>query len=341
MSFAWPLVLLLAPLPLIVVFWRRRQRPTLSVSSLQLWEHAESGRTRFLWIPPVIKALGLTLLIVALARPQAGTDHAAQVSEGIAIEMLIDVSSSMSMDMKLPDGRGKSRMEVAKELVENFIAGDEEELEGRDGDLIGLITFARYADTRSPLTLGHNALLTIVRDLTIQERPNEDGTAYGDALAVAAARLKQLDDPEVRKMRSLEGDISSRVIILLTDGENNSGSHLPFEAAGLAKEWDCRVYCISLGDRPRGAIEGIPAQLSEAERVLEHISNETGGVFRTATDYDSLFAVYKEIDELEQARIVSRTYTRVSEWFWVPLAGAAAFLAFAFWIEATWLRTIP
>merc|ERR1712005_15706 len=104
--------------------------------------------------------------------------------------------------MKLPDGSGKSRMEVAKELVERFVAGDEEELEGRDGDLIGLITFARYADTRSPLTLGHNALLTIVRDLTIQERPNEDGTAYGDALAVAAARLKQLDDPEVRKMRS-------------------------------------------------------------------------------------------------------------------------------------------
>ncbi len=341
MSFAYPWLLLLTPLPLIVVLWRRRQRPTLAVSSLQLWEHAESGRARFLWIPPVVKALGLTFLILALARPQAGSDHAAQVSEGIAIQLLIDVSSSMSMDMKLPDGKGRSRMEVAKELVEKFIAGDNEDLEGRDGDLLGLITFARYADTRSPLTLGHNALLTVVRDLTIQERPNEDGTAYGDALAVAAARLKQLDDPEVRKMRSLEGDITSRVIILLTDGENNSGGHLPVEAAGLAKEWGCRVYCISMGDRPRGASSGAPNQLSEAERVLEHISVETGGVFRTATDYDSLLAVYSEIDELEQARIVSRTYTRIAERFWMPLALALLFLLFAFWLEATWLRTIP
>lgn len=341
MSFAMPWVLLLTPLPLIVVLWRRRQRPTLSVSSLQLWEHASSGRARFLWIPPLIKTLGLTLLIVALARPQAGTDHAVEVSEGIAIEMLMDVSSSMSMDMKLSDGLSKPRIEVAKELVERFIAGDGEGLEGRDGDLIGLITFARYADTRSPLTLGHNALLSIVRDLTIQERPNEDGTAYGDALALASARLKQLDDPEVRKMRSLEGEIASRVIILLTDGENNSGSHLPLEAAGLAQEWGCRIYSISLGDRPRGTNERAIAQKSEAERILEHISSETGGVFRTATDYDSLLAVYKEIDDLERARIVSRTYTHVSEWFWVPLSAAAGFLVFAFWLEATWLRTVP
>lgn len=341
MIFGMPWALLLTPLPLIVVLWRRRQRATLSVPSLQLWDHATSGRARFLWIPPVIRTLGLTLLVVALARPQAGTDHAAQVSEGIAIEMLIDVSSSMSMDMKLSDGRGKPRIEVAKELVERFIAGDGEGLEGRDGDLIGLITFARYADTRSPLTLGHNALLSIVRDLTIQERPNEDGTAYGDALAVASARLKQLDDPEVREMRSLEGEIASRVVILLTDGENNSGNHLPLEAAGLAQQWGCRIYSISLGDRPRGTNEMAVAQRSEAERILEHISNETGGVFRTATDYDSLLAVYKEIDDLERAQIVSRTYTRVSEWFWVPLSAAVGFLGFAFWLEATWLRTVP
>ncbi|MEM9280397.1 MAG: VWA domain-containing protein [Verrucomicrobiota bacterium] len=341
MTFAWPWFLALAPLPLIIVLWRRRKRPTLSVSSLKLWEHTESGRARFLWLPPVMKSLGMACLFIALARPQAGTDHAAQISQGIAIQMLIDVSSSMSMDIRMPDGQGRSRMEVAKELVEKFVSGDEEELDGRDGDLIGLITFARYADTRSPLTLGHNALLSVVRDLTIQERPNEDGTAYGDALAVAAARLKQLDDPEVRKMRSLEGDIASRIIILLTDGENNSGSHLPVEAAGLAKEWGCRIYAISLGDRPRSSAGAATSALSEAERVLEHISLETGGVFRTASDYDSLLAVYREIDELEQARIVSRTYTRVSEQFGIPLAAAALLLTLSFLGEATWLRTIP
>ena len=282
MTFAYPWVLLLAPMPLIVILWRRRRRPTLAVSSLQLWEHAEAGRARFLWIPPAARVIGLTFLVIALARPQGGSSHTAQVSEGIAIQLLVDVSSSMSMDMKLPGGRSRSRLEVARELVEKFIAGDGENLKGRDGDLIGLITFARYADTRSPLTLGHDALLAIVRDLEIQERPNEDGTAYGDALALAAARLEQLDDPEIRKMRSLEGNITSRVIILLTDGENNSGSHLPVEAAGLAKEWGCRVYCISLGERAGAVAEGGPVRLSDAERVLEHISIETGGVFRTA-----------------------------------------------------------
>ncbi|MDF1752104.1 MAG: VWA domain-containing protein [Verrucomicrobiales bacterium] len=341
MSFAYAWWLLLVPLPFALVMWRRRDRPTLSVSSLRLWEHADSVRARFLWIPPVAKALGLTFLIVAMARPQAGSSHAAQVSEGIAIELLVDVSSSMSMDMKLPDGKGRSRMKVAKELVEKFIAGDGENLAGREGDLLGLITFARYADTRSPLTLGHNALLTVVRDLDIQDRPNEDGTAYGDALAVAAARLKQLDDPEVRAMRSLEGEISSRVIILLTDGENNSGSHLPVEAAGLAKEWGCRIYCISLGDRPRSADTEMAVQLSEAERVLEHISLETDGVFRTAEDYDSLLSVYAEIDKLERARIVSRVYTRVAEWFWLPLTFGLLFLLLSLWLEATWLRTVP
>jgi Ca-activated chloride channel family protein len=283
------------------------------------------------------------LLIVALARPQAGSTHSAQVSEGIAIQLLVDVSSSMGMNMQLPDQKQKSRMEVARELVERFIAGDGENLNGREGDLLGLVTFARYADTRSPLTFGHDALLQLVRTLDIQDRPNEDGTAYGDALAVAAARLQQLDDPETRQRRSLEEEISSRVIILLTDGENNSGQHLPLEAAGLARQWGCRIYCISLGDRPKGLPMSTPSetQLSEAEHVLEHISRETGGLFRTAYDYDSLLAVYGEVDQLERSRIVIRNYTRVAEWFWLPLAAALMFLIPALILEATWLRTVP
>lgn len=341
MTFAYPWALALAPLPLAVILWRRRRRPTLAVPSLRLWEHAEPGRARFLWMPPAGRVLGLTFLVIALAGPQGGSTHTAQVSEGIAIQLLVDVSSSMSMDMKLPDGKSRSRIEAARELVEKFIAGDGDTLKGRDGDLIGLITFARYADTRSPLTLGHDALLAIVRDLEIQERPNEDGTAYGDALALAAARLEQLDDPEIRRMRSLEGNIASRVIILLTDGENNSGSHLPVEAAGLAKEWGCRVYCISLGERSGALAQEGPERLSDAERVLEHISVETGGVFRTAIDYDSLLAVYQEIDQLERSRVVTRAFTRVAEWFPIPLGAALLFLLAAFWLEATWLRTVP
>lgn len=348
MSFAYPWLLLLLPVPSVVMFTGRRRRASLAVPSLKLWKHAGIGRARYLWIPTACRVIAVTLLIVALARPQAGSTHTTQVSEGIAIQLLVDVSSSMGMSMQLPDQKQMTRMEVAKELVERFIAGDGEKLTGRDGDLLGLVTFARYADTRSPLTFGHDALLQLVRTLEIQQRPNEDGTAYGDALAVAAARLQQLDDPEVRQRRSLEGEISSRVIILLTDGENNSGQHLPVEAAGLAAHWGCRVYCISLGDHPAGlanstSSKSIPTavQLSEAERVLEHISLETGGLFRTAFDYDSLLAVYTEVDLLERARIVTRNYTRVSEWFWFPLAAGLLILLPALILEATWLRTVP
>ncbi|SMP51189.1 Ca-activated chloride channel family protein [Neorhodopirellula lusitana] len=341
MSFAYPWLLLALPLLFAWRFLQRPDQPGVSIPSLDLWKHAGIGRARYLWIPQTLRVAAFAMLVIAMARPQAGSTQTKQVSEGIAIELLVDVSSSMSMNMQLPDRDQTTRMEVAKELVEKFIAGDGENLKGRDGDLLGLITFARYADTRSPLTFGHDALLQLVRSLDIQERPNEDGTAYGDALAVAAARLEQLDDPEVRARRSLEGEVASRVIILLTDGENNSGQHLPVEAAGLAREWGCRIYCISLGEHPSGAGPTAMPELSEAERVLEHISVETGGVFRTAYDYDSLLSVYAEVDELEQSRIVSRSYTRITEWFGLPLAIALCLLLPALVLDATWLRTVP
>ena len=121
----------------------------------------------------------------------------------------------------------------------------------RPDDLIGLITFARYADTLSPLTYGHDALVEIVRELDIQERPAEDGTGYGDALALACARLDQMGQwqPAAGKHAAdPSAAVRSKVVVLLTDGENNCGLHLPEEAAGLAKKWGIRVYAISMKD---------------------------------------------------------------------------------------------
>lgn len=266
-----------------------------------------------------------------------------QVSEGIAIELLVDVSSSMDMTIEARDGPKRTRMEVAKELVEAFIGGDGDKLGGRDGDLIGLITFARYADTRSPLTFGHPALLQLVKGLTVQERPNEDGTAYGDALALAAARLKHLDEMKSDGSWTFAGEVASRVIILLTDGENNSGAHLPIEAAGLAKKWNCRVYCISLGDASSSSQTAVPGErvLGPADQLLEHIALETGGLFRKAFDYQSLKAVYEEIDQLERSAISTRNFNEVSEWFWLPAALAVGALAMGLILEATYLRIAP
>ena len=341
MSFVHAWVLLLIPVLLFLLRGRLR-RTSLPVSSVGLWPDGSAGRARFLWIPIYLRRLVLILLLVALARPQAGSSYDMEVSEGIAIQLLVDQSSSMDMNIIDSDGKNRSRMEVAKELVERFIAGDGDNLQGRSEDLIGLITFARYADTRSPLTFGHDALLQIVRNLEIQERPNEDGTAYGDALALAAARLQNLEELQFGQNSMQADSIESRVIILLTDGENNSGAHLPVEAAGLAQAWGCRIYCISLGDTPVGGSGKVEIEeLSAAEQTLQHISRETGGIFRQASDYESLLSVYEQIDELERSEISTRSYDRVAEWFWLPLAVSLVCLLSALILEATVLRVVP
>jgi Ca-activated chloride channel family protein len=337
MRFAAPWVLLLVPL--LLWFLRRRSVASVTVPSVRLWPDRVSWKVRYLWVPPALRRAAMVFILIALARPQAGSTYQMQVTEGIAIQMLIDVSSSMEMNVKDRGGERSTRMELAKTMAERFIAGDGDRLKGRPDDLIGLITFARYADTRSPLTFGHDALLQILRHLEVQERPNEDGTAYGDALALAAARLKNPEELAHGKNPIDAGDIKSRVIILLTDGENNAGSHLPEEAAGLAKLWGCRIYAISLGDADADG-PGIE-NLSSAEKVLQHISVETGGVFRQAHDSESLLAVYSEIDRLERSRISTRSADTVAEWFWLPVSLALGSLFFALTLEATLFRVVP
>lgn len=326
MTFLHPWLLLLI-IPAIFLLRRKKDRTPVPVASLQLWPDLKAGRARYLWLPILLRHLSILLLIVALARPQAGTTHTTETKEGIAIELLVDISSSMDMSIKDAAGTSSTRLEVAREMVSRFIAGDGETLKGRPDDLIGLITFARYADTRSPLTSGHDALLQIIENLEIQSRPNEDGTAYGDALAIAAARLR---NPQELK----ETPIASRVIILLTDGENNSGAHLPEEAAGLAKKWDCRIYAISLGD------EGTDT-LSPAEKILQHISEKTGGIFRQARDYESLLSVYSEIDTLERTKFTTRSSDHTAELLWLPLTLSLVTLLSALTLEATYLRVVP
>ncbi|MEC7907497.1 MAG: VWA domain-containing protein [Verrucomicrobiota bacterium] len=340
MSFAFPWAFLLLPIVLWAVF-RDGKKSGTTVASLNQWGSFGSGRTRFLWIQKASEAIFFVGLIFALARPQAGTSETVEEAEGIAIELLVDVSSSMDRSVEVPGEGVKTRMEIAKDLLERFIAGDGERLAGRPNDLIGLVSFARYADTRSPLTFGHEALVQIVRELEIQDRPNEDGTAYGDALTLACARLEKLDELKSLNAGRQLTDIESRIIILLTDGENNSGNHLPLEAAGLAKLWGCRVYSISLGDsndaddlEPTGGGE----RYSNAELTLQRISEETGGVFRRATGYESLLSIYGEIDELERTQIETRSFTIVSEWYWAPLLGAAIFLLGGIFLRMTWLR---
>ena len=328
MNFAssdWLYLLLL--LPLLAIFqYRRRRKEAVLFSSLSLFSgSSKTWRQRFLFIPTLCFYFALALFIIAMARPRKEVINQRRDREGIAIEILIDVSSSMDMSIRYKD-KDETRMEVAKKVVEQFVAGNGKDLKGRPDDLIGVITFARYADTVCPMTLSHEALVHIVRDLKINDRPNEDGTAYGDAAALAAARLKYLETKDA------DDNITSKIIVLLTDGENNCGTHLPLQAAAMAKKWGIRIYTISIQNPPEPKLvkseKGeflAPPERSQSDELLFQMTEMTNNIFRTAYDFDSLQAVYKEIDSLEKTRMKAVNYTDWDEAF-APFALAGIFL---------------
>ncbi|MFV1993924.1 MAG: VWA domain-containing protein [Verrucomicrobiales bacterium] len=355
MKFAFPYAALaLLPVALSLwLGWGARNAHALEFSSMRsVFAAGRSMRQRLAWLPAILGVAALCLTVIALARPQIEVYERAKEREGIAIEILVDISSSMDMRMDY-SGEESTRLEVAKKVLESFVLGDGDELPGRPDDLVGIITFARYADTVCPLTLGHRAVVYFARNLEINDRPNEDGTAYGDATALAAARMKTLE--ENLWQRALEDEeqevkIKSKIIVLLTDGENNCGRHLPLESAAMAQKWGIRVYTISLGEPPppvkveveqgEEVIEAVPER-SAAEQTLEKMAEMTGGIFRTAHDFDSLQAVYKEIDRLERSEMHSTAKKLKADVFGYFVWAALALLAFETLLRATWLRRIP
>ncbi len=353
MTFAYPLVFLLF-LPAVFLLargWLKRRRDSVTFSSIQAASAVpKTLRQKFGWLPEAARVLAVSLLIVALARPQSEKTETSLTREGIAIELLIDISSSMDMRMK-NGGKESSRLNVAKQVILDFIEGNTDDLQGRSNDLIGMITFARYADTVCPLTLSHEALTYLTENLTINDRPNEDGTAYGDATGLAAARLARLEDRLQRgdKHAPAKEPIASKIIVLLTDGENNCGKMLPLQAAALAKEWGIKIYTISLTDPPKSQFvrvdgdETIEAARvrSAAERGLETMATMTGGIFRTAYDFDTLKAVYEEIDKLERTEMRSTAKTVAEERFQIFALLSLLLIGVEMALRATWLRQIP
>ncbi len=328
------LLLLLIP-PVLLVLARRDRGGSIRFSSLlNVRKAGKSLRHRFVWLPLVIRVVLLTLLIAALARPQRGREMVKEITRGIAIEMVIDKSGSMSAEMEYM-GRKSNRLEVVKKVFEEFISGNGKTLDGRHNDLVGMIAFARYADTMAPLTLGHGALLRFIDTVHIVKRRNEDGTAIGDAIALAAARLRTAEE-DIAKFAGETGEkeyeIKSKIIILLTDGQNNSGLRTPGEAAKLAAEWGIRIYTIGVGsDQSVNTVRTlfgnfkVPTANRVDTRPLQAIADMTGGVFRLARDDKSLREIYEEIDLLEKSEIESIRYVDYRELF-IPFSVAALLL---------------
>ena len=325
MTFAstWAFFLLVPYLFLMIHLWNHRHNNALQFPSLTFIKQSSAGwRSRLVWIPSAMIYTALLFFIIALARPQIMRENIEDQVQGISIQLVFDLSSSMDTYIDFGE-ESISRLEVAKKVISQFVIGNGKNLKGRPNDLVGLLTFARYADTICPLTFSHKSLVYLNNQLETNSRPHEDGTAFGDAVALAAARLKKLEDVE-EQGDSKHRLTKTKIIILLTDGENNCGRYLPLEAAAMAKKWGVRVYTISLGENSvarqkvlttTGDQVNVGRQFSEANKQLIKMAEETGGIFRAAHDYDSLEKIYAEIDVLEKSKVSKVSYITLDEYF--------------------------
>lgn len=330
-------LLLLLIVPFLWWLWRNpRRRPVIRFAGLS--ELKAAGKTtgrRLYALLPILRTVGIVALVVAVARPQRADQSTKVYVEGIAIELALDTSSSMSDVDLSPRGKQVTRFDMVKKAMDRFIKGDKE-LTGRPNDLIGLVRFARYADSICPLTLDHEALSAALAKTQMVTPPSpEDGTAIGDGLALAVERLRDL------KRRTGSGEqlvIKSRVVILLTDGENNSGEITPEQAADLAATYGIKVYTILAGTGER-LDWGRRRPLDDT--ALRYIADTTGGKFFRVNDADALERVYEEIGKLEQSRAEEQKFVDYEELALPWLAAAFAALSLQTLLGATLMRKIP
>ncbi|MFO1462202.1 MAG: VWA domain-containing protein [bacterium] len=300
--YPWVLLGLIVPLGLLMLERLRRGRLFLR---FPLTSHLpglfRKGDGWWMRLNPWLLYLSLALLIIGLARPQRGRAETEVTSEGIDIMLAIDASGSMAaMDFKL-DGEAVNRLTVVKKVVTEFIRQQK-------GDRLGMVVFGDEAYTQCPLTLDYDVLTQLLDHVEVGIAG--DGTAIGDGLALAVKRLKDLPG-------------KSRVVILLTDGRNNSGSVSPDKAAEIAKAFGVKVYTIGIGTKgpvpfPQPGIFGsrlIYVDLDMDEETLEKIADATGGKYFFATDTKKLEEIYREIGQLEKTKAKVKHYERYEEWY--------------------------
>jgi Ca-activated chloride channel family protein len=345
LPWAWLLLLLLALPPLWLLWLNPRRRSVIRFSSLDALRRAGGTWRRRVWrLLPVLRTGALACLIVAAARPQVPNESRRVVVEGIAIQMVLDRSTSMR-DTDLSTGDPPvTRLDVVKDVFRKFVTGGGE-LQGRPSDLIGMIRFARYPDSVCPLTLDRSVLLDVLNDTNTVlwldrngrwvGNKDEDSTAIGDALALAVERLKDLKRTTGSGQQLV---ITSRVVILLTDGENNAGMITPQQAGELAAKYGIKVYGILAGTGERLPWGG-RRPLNDTD--LRRIAEVTGGKFYHARDARALEQIYADIDQLERTKTEEHSFVEWGELAWGWLLGAFMLLGLQTLLDATWLRKIP
>ncbi|MDG0815829.1 vWA domain-containing protein [Bdellovibrio svalbardensis] len=326
---------LIVPLVILLVWtlWRKKKKtPTLQFGSVEVLKTVTpSVRTRLMHLPLLLKALAIVFAIIALARPQEMNTKIKKNVEGIDIVICLDISDSMLIE----DMKPLNRLEAAKETIKKFI-------EGRSSDRIGLVIFAGESFTVVPPTLDYQLILQRVGEITTAQQARiKDGTALGVALANAAGRLK-------------DSQAKSRVVIFMTDGENNSGTIDPETGLDIAKGYGVKIYSIGIGkDGPTRIpiytrdIFGQkvktyqPFDSTVNEDLLGRMAKDTGGKYYRASKEDSLRGIFKDIDSLEKTKIDINKFTNYTEKFPPYLVIAIILYLAALVLGRSWLRRVP
>jgi len=277
---------------------------------------------------PFMRMLTLGLIIFALARPQRGSEESIITTEGIDIVLTLDVSGSMRAEDFTLEGKRANRLAVVKSVVEDFI-------KARKNDRIGMVVFASYAYTQCPLTTDYRVLLEILKKVDFAPA-GEEKTAIGSA---EAASLNLLQDSKAK----------SKIIVLLTDGENNAGKIDPITAARIAQPLGVKIYTIGVGTTgyapvPRMTpfgVQYVQVQVSLDEDTLRQIAETTGGKYFRATDTESLKKIYAEIDKLEKSKIEVTHYSDYEDVFPYFLLPAMGLLLFEVFLAGTRFGRIP
>lgn len=329
------LLLLLVPVVGLYIWRYKKLNASMQVSTIKGIEKAPITFRHILrHVVFMFKVVAIGLIIVALARPQSSESFQNITTEGIDIVIAMDVSSSMLARDLEPD-----RLDAARSVATEFISG-------RRNDKMGLVVFSGESFTQCPLTTDHATLINLFRDLDMFRNPMkpviEDGTAIGNGLAQSVARLK-------------DSKAKSKVVILLTDGENNRGEITPKSAAELAKTFGIRVYTIGVGTQgtapypvyvtdpftgqTQTQIRDVEVKIDEA--TLQDIADITGGRYFRALDNEKLKEIYTEIDKLEKSKVEVKEFSKRDEEFERFALIALALLSLAIIIQALVLKSIP
>lgn len=328
MYFEYPALLWLLVLPLLLIVHYvymelKGRNPHLRVSNAIPWKQEKNTVLNIIrHIPFVLRIAALSLIIIAIARPRSSTKLDKVQSEGIDIMLTMDVSTSMLARDFTPD-----RISAAKDIAIEFIAQ-------RPSDRMGIVVFAGESYTQCPLTTDRATLINLMKEVSTNLL--EDGTAIGNGLATAVARLK-------------DSDAKSRVIILLTDGVNNSGEIAPETAADIAKTYGIRVYAIGIGANgeapypvmtPWGVdIQKVKVEIDE--QLLTNIANETGGRYFRATDNTKLAEIYSEIGKMEKTRTTIDSFPVYKELFLGYAVAALICLMLELLLNVFVIRRLP